>query len=246
VTSPDYSPFARQYAASRPRYPPELFARLASLVDQHRLAWDSATGNGQAALDLAGYFARVVATDISEEQIRHAAKHPRIEYRVARSEESGLAEGTVDLVTVASAVHWFNLGNFFSEVRRVVRPGGVLAAWTYHVGCVEPPFDQVFKRLYRDTLSPYFAGGARLVDDRYETIALPGEAIDPGEFRMSALWNLDQMISFIGSWSGTQRYVAEKGRDPVTLIAEELEHLWGERKRVHTVRWPLFLRISRI
>jgi SAM-dependent methyltransferase len=246
MKSPDYSPYAGKYAQSRPSYPAELFTHLASLVDRRRLAWDCATGNGQAAVRLADYFEQVIATDISPEQIRHAMPHSRVEYRVARSEQSGLDESSVDLVTVASALHWFDLEAFYAEVQRVVRPGGVLAAWTYHVGHVEPPLDRIFARLYDDVLSPYFTPGARLVDQRYETIVLPGDPLDGIDLHVSATWNLDQMLAFIESWSGTQQYIQARGENPVALIAEDLEELWGAREIVHTVRWPLYIRISRL
>jgi SAM-dependent methyltransferase len=232
--------------SSRPTYSAALFSYLAALVDRRRFAWDCATGNGQAAMDLVKHFERVIATDVSAEQIRHAAPHPQIEYRVAAAEQSGLDDQSVDLVTVASALHWFDFGRFYAEVRRVVRSGGVLAAWTYHVGYVEPPFDEIFGRFYHDVVSPYFAAGAKLVDERYETITLPGEQITAENFFVSAAWNLEQMLAFIASWSGTQQYLRERGEDPVALIAEELEHLWGERDSVHTVRWRLYMRISRL
>lgn len=243
---PDYSPYARHYAQSRPTYPEELFGYLASLVEQHKLAWDCATGNGQAALALAKHFEKIIATDISAAQIKHAIPHPQIEYRVAKSEQSGLEDKSVDLVTVASALHWFDLDSFFREVQRVVRAGGVLAAWSYHVGYVEPPFDKLFLRFYQDVLYDYFAPGARLVDDRYENIILPSKAIDAGQFYVSANWNFDQMLAFIKSWSGTQHYIQERGEDPTELIADELEEIWGNHEEVHTIRWPLFIRISRL
>jgi SAM-dependent methyltransferase len=246
MTSPDYSPFAREYAQSRPGYPVELFSYLAALVERRNLAWDCATGNGQAALELVKHFERVIATDLSVQQIRNATPHPQIEYRVAKSEQSGLDDQSVDLVTVASAIHWFDLDTFCAEARRVIRPGGLLAAWTYHVGHVEPPFDKIFGKFYCDVLSPYFAVGARLVDARYETITLPGEPLAARDFSMSADWNLDQMLAFIRSWSGTQQYIKERGKDPVALIADELRHLWGERESIHLVRWPLYVRISRL
>lgn len=246
MTTPNYSPYARQYAQSRPTYPAELFSYLASLVERRDLAWDCATGNGQAARALTNHFKRVIATDISAEQIKHAVPHRQIEYRVAEAERSGLEDISVDLVTVASAIHWFDLERFYEEVRRVVRPGGVLAAWSYHVGYVERPFDQVFLRFYQDVLYDYFSPGARLVDDRYASIILPGQPIDAGPFYVSAQWNLDQMLAFIQSWSGTQQYIKERGEDPAKLIAEELEQVWGAREKVHTIRWPLSIRISRI
>jgi SAM-dependent methyltransferase len=245
-TSADFSPFAEQYARSRPGYPAGLFSYLASLVDRRRLAWDCATGNGQAALGLARYFERVIGTDISEKQLIHAANHPQIEYRMASAEQSGLDDASVDLVTVASAIHWFDLNRFFVEVTRVLRPGGILAAWTYHVGHVEAPFDELFARFYREVVSPYFAPGARLVDDRYAAIALPGMHIDAADFYVSATWTFDEVIAFINSWSGTQQYIQDRGEDPVAVIAGELEALWGKREEVHELRWPLYIRIARL
>lgn len=86
MTTPNYSSYAKQYAQSRPTYPASLFGYLASLVQRHERAWDCATGNGQAALAFTNHFKRVIATDISAEQIKHAVPHPQIEYRVAKSE----------------------------------------------------------------------------------------------------------------------------------------------------------------
>lgn len=246
MKSPDYSSYAKQYAQSRPTYPEELFDYLASLAQQHDLAWDCATGSGQAALGLAKHFKKIIATDISAEQIKNAAPHPQIHYRVATSEQSGLDDKSVDLVTVASALHWFDLDRFYAEVRRVMSPGGVLAVWSYHVGYMEPPFDKIFLHFYQDILFNYFAPGARLVDDRYENIILPGEAIDAGQFYVTANWNLGQMLGFIKSWSGTQQYIKEKSEDPVNLIIDDLKQAWGDSEGPHELRWPLFVKVSRL
>lgn len=246
MKSPDYSSYAKQYAQSRPTYPEELFSYISSLVKQHDLAWDCATGNGQAALALTKHFKQVIATDSSKEQIEQAIPHPQIEYRVATSEQSGLKDKSVDLVTVASALHWFDMQKFYSEVKRVVRPGGILAVWSYHVGYVEPPYEKIFLCFYHNVLFPFFASGARLVDDRYETITLPGEPIDVEKYFVSAKWNLEQMLAFIKSWSGTQQYIKEQGEDPVSLVADDLKQLWGDPESIQTIRWPLFVKISRL
>jgi ubiquinone/menaquinone biosynthesis C-methylase UbiE len=224
-----------------------LFEYLASLVDRHEAAWDCATGNGQAAVGLARHFERVIATDISTEQIRHAIKNPRIDYRVAQSESCGLDNDSVDMVTVAAAVHWFDLGAFYAEVKRVLRPGGVLGIWTYHVGHVEPPFDHVFRRFYFDILRPFFAPQVQLVDEHYRTLVLPGESLDtPSDLYITAEWKLEQMRSFIMSWSGAQKYLEDRGQDPIDTIADELGAIWGKPDTLHRVRWPLFIRASRV
>jgi SAM-dependent methyltransferase len=246
MPSPDYSSYAKQYAQSRPRYPEELFTHLASLVTQHDVAWDCATGSGQAAISLVKYFKKVIATDISSEQIKNATKHKQIEYKVCEAENSFIDGKSINLVTVASALHWFNLENFYKEVKRVLKLGGVLAAWTYHIGYIEPPFDQLFLHFYKDVLSEYFVKGAELVDDRYSEIKLPGITIETNEYFMSADWNLSNMLSFIESWSGTQQYMKVKGKNPVDLISAELKQVWGAPEKIHTLRWPLFIRISRL
>jgi len=245
--SPDFSPLAALYAQARPGYPAELFAWLASLVDRRRLAWDCATGNGQAALGLARHFDQVVATDLSLAQLRHAPPHPGIAYVASTAEEAALPDKAVDLITVAAAVHWFDLERYAAEVRRVLRPRGVFAAWTYHVGRVDPPLDAIFARFYRDVIAPYFPPAVRLVDERYTTLDLPGEDIAVGRtFAVSAVWTLDQMLAFIGSWSATRQYIQERGEDPAALIAGELEQIWGARRRALTVRWPLDIRITQL
>lgn len=244
--NPDFSPLAASYARARPAYPDELFDWLASLLDRRRVAWDCATGSGQAARGLARRFERVVATDLSEEQLRHAEPNPRIHYRRAAAESSGLADGSVDLVTVAAAVHWFDLPAFAVEVERVVRPGGLLAVWTYHVGEVEPPFDKVFHRLYWEILKPYFAPATGLVDEHYETLELPGEPVAASRFQMRVTWRLAQVLEFIASWSGARAYGEARGEDPADLVREELASLWGDRQAAREIRWPLHLRVSRI
>jgi SAM-dependent methyltransferase len=244
--TPDFSPLAAEYARSRPRYPEALFDFLAALVDRHELAWDVATGNGQAATSLARRFRRVVATDRSAEQLRHAIALPGVEYRQGRAEEIALEPGSVDLVTVAAAIHWFDLDRFSAAVRRVARPRGVVAAWSYHVGRCLQPVGAALSRLYFDLLRDYFAPGARMVDDGYAAIVLPGEPVEAPAFTAEAEWNLEQLRGFVRSWSGYEAYRRAHGRDPLELVAGELERAWGDPGRVHTLHFPLHLKVARL
>lgn len=244
--APDFSPLAAEYARSRPRYPDDLFDFLAGLVHRHELAWDAATGNGQAAVSLARRFARVVATDVSAEQLRHAFPAPNVDYLPGRAEEVDLEPASVDLTTVAAAIHWFDLTRFATTVRRVARPAGVVAAWSYHLGRCSGPVGGVLHRLYHGPLRGYFAPGARLVDEGYETIELPGEPVPAPPFAAVAEWDLEQLRGFVRSWSGYEEYRRRHGRDPLELVADELEAAWGGPERVHTLRFPLHLKVSRL
>src|SRR5262249_40414324 len=96
VFTDHFSSLAKQYAQFRPVYPKELFAWLAEAAPSRGLVWDCACGNGQASQGLAEYFDKVIATDASAEQIAQAEPDPKIEYRVAKAESSGLASGSVN------------------------------------------------------------------------------------------------------------------------------------------------------
>jgi ubiquinone/menaquinone biosynthesis C-methylase UbiE len=112
-----FSAVANRYA-DRPHYPAALFDYLATLVPRTAVVWDCAAGNGQATLDLAQRFDRVVATDASRKQIASATPHPKVEYRVASAEQSGLPAASIGLITVAQALHW--IWTFLREARRVL------------------------------------------------------------------------------------------------------------------------------
>jgi len=245
AAAPDFSPLAATYARTRPTYPAALYEWLAGLAGRHELAWDCATGNGQAALGLAPHFAHVVATDKSAGQLSHAPRHSRVEYRVASAERSDLAAASADLVTVAAALHWLDFESFFAEVQRVLHPGGVLAAWTYHTAICEPPFDRAFHRLYWDVLRPFFDDRVRYVDDKYAGIDMPGEPIAAPPFTVTVDWTLEGALDYVRTWSGAHVYRERTGNDPAELIRDELTPLFGDDSTTRTVRIPLFVRASR-
>jgi SAM-dependent methyltransferase len=244
--SDHFAPVAASYADFRPTYPQALFAWLASVVARHELAWDCAAGSGQASVDLATHFTQVVATDASPAQIGAALPHPRIEYRVAPAESSGLADASVDLITVAQALHWFDLPGFYDEVRRVLRPTGALAVWTYGVLTVEgAAVDELVQRFYHDTVGPYWPAERRHVEDGYRSLPFPFAEIAPPPFSMAASWTLAELLGYFRSWSATGRFIAANGRDPVAALERQLTPLWGAPDRRRLVTWPLSLRVGR-
>ncbi|HEV8263901.1 MAG TPA: class I SAM-dependent methyltransferase [Gemmatimonadales bacterium] len=241
-----FSGVSAAYAAFRPRYPDALFDVLAAAAPACDAAWDCATGSGQAALGLARHFARVIATDASDAQIAHAAPHPRITYRVAAAEASGLPDRSVDLVTAAQAVHWFDRPRFWAEARRVLRPEGVIAVWTYWFFSVEPALDAIVRRFYTDTVGPFWPPERKLTEERYQTIDFPfAEFTLPG-FTIEQRVTLDEVAGYIRTWSATRGYVERHGRDPVEDLVRELRPIWGDPTTARLARWPLAVRAGRV
>ena len=201
-----FSRLAPAYAGCRPGYPDGLFDYLGQVAPQRKLAWDCAAGSGQASISLAQRFARVVATDASGAMLARAPRHPRVEYRVALAESSGLADATADLVTVAQALHWLELRPFYAEVERVLGPGGVIAVWTYgsqQLGHAD--LDRVLDDFYRNVVGPYWPPERTHVDSGYSAIPFPFIELGAPSFEMQARWTLAQLLGYVRTWSATQR-----------------------------------------
>jgi len=240
-----FSGHSEKYAQSRPRYPDEIYAYLAAIAPATSLAWDCGTGSGQAALGLAQHFDKVYATDASADQISHAYRHEKVDYQTEPAEHVSLSDSSVDLVTVAVAIHWFNFDEFYREVKRVLKPGGILAAWTYSLTEISPAIDVLIQHYYGEILKGYWPERIHYLEEKYETLPFPFEEIIPPVFTMEIRWNLTQFAGFLDSWSATQRYKTQMGQHPLEMIWDSLVDAWGGEKETRLVRWPLYFRIGR-
>ena len=238
-----FSKQAADYAIFRPGYPQELFTYLGSIAPSRQLAWDCGTGSGQAAVGLATAFDRVIATDASEKQIANAQPHEHIEYCVSPAENSGIQSGTIDLIMVAQALHWFDLNRFYTEAQRVLKPDGVLAASAYNLLQIEPAIDEVLNRYYYKVVGPFWPPERKLVEN-FANLPFPFHQIDPPTFEMTASWNLDHLVGYLGTWSSTRRFIAAKGDDPLEQITDDLHDVWGPPEQTRKVIWPLILRVG--
>jgi SAM-dependent methyltransferase len=239
-----FSRQAADYARFRPRYPRSMFEYLGSISPMRKLAWDCATGSGQAAVELAEVFDWVIATDASESQIANAERHERIEYRIAPAEENGLPSRNFDLVMVAQALHWLNHERFYPEVRRVLKENGVFAASAYNLLHSEQAIDEIVNRYYYEIVGPFWPPERALIE-RFATIPFPFSEINTPTFEIEAQWDLEHLIGYLRSWSSTQRFIAATNRNPLDEIADELRQAWGDPKQARRIVWPLTLRIGR-
>jgi SAM-dependent methyltransferase len=240
-----FSGHASEYAQFRPRYPAELFDYLASVAPDRLQAWDCATGNGQSAVGLARIFDTVIATDASEKQIANAERDKRIKYRVATAEQSGLEAHSVSLVAVSQALHWLDVDLFFKEVKRVLKPGGILAIWCYNLLELSPAIDAELEDFYRNTVGPYWDSARHLVETGYRTLPFPFDELETPKFQMEADWPLDHLLGYVRTWSATKGFIAARGFDPVTNLSDRLAPLWGQAADRKTIRWPLSVRAGR-
>ena len=241
-----FSGHAALYADTRPDYPDELFRTLAAMASGTNRAWDCATGNGQAALSLARYFDTVFATDASEQQIRQARKSERVHYHVASAESAAIAAGTIDLIVVAQALHWFDTALFVEEARRVLKSEGLLAAWCYTGVRISPDVDALVSSYYRDTVGPYWPPERRHVDSGYRTLHLPLIEEQVAPFSIEKEWDFARFVQYLRSWSATQRYMRARGQDPLEASIGALSRAWGPLTKMRRMQWPLVVRVGRL
>ena len=239
-----FSTQAAIYAKARPTYPPALFAELARRAPGRTLAWDAGTGSGQAAVALAQHFDRVVATEPSAAQLAQAVPHPGVSYHQAAETAPGLIAASVDLVTVAQAAHWFDRPKFYAEVKRVLRPGGVLALWTYELCTIAPDIDAAVLRFYRGPIGPYWPAERRHTETGYREFEFPFPETPFPRFAMEHAWTVEEFMAYLRSWSAVVRYAKANGADPVAALEQELAPRWGGGSR--KISWPLSGRLGRI
>lgn len=241
-----FSAGAALYAVHRPGYPRQLADFLAGLSPGCDLALDCGCGSGQLSVLLAERFARVIATDASAEQIAHAVAHPRVRYRCAPAERSGLADASCDLVAAAQAAHWFDLDAFYAEVRRIARPGGGLALISYGLIEIEGEVGALVHRFYGQILGPYWPAERRLVDDGYRSLPFPFREVTPPAMALSASWTLPQLKGYIATWSALAPLRRALGDAPGEAFFAALAAAWGAPETARDVRWPLAIRAGRL
>lgn len=210
------------------------------------LAWDCATGNGQAALALTEHFDRVHATDLSADQLAQAKPHPRVDYRTAPAEASGLPDKSCDLVTVAQALHWFCNDGFYREARRVLKRNGLLAAWTYGLLRGKPELNAMVQDFQTNIVGRYWPPERRWVDRGYRDMPFPFPDIVSPRFEIRLEWTLDDLLAYLRTWSATQRCIKETGNDPCIALGERLRKIWPEPATRSLIIWPIVIRCGRI
>ncbi len=164
---------------------------------------------------------------------------------MAQAEVSELEDSSVDLVTVAQALHWFDITAFSSEVGRVLKKDGILAVWTYNPLEIQAGIDNLISHLYQDALGAFWSPERRLVEENYSGICLPFDEIRGLSFEMSAEWDFPGLIGYLSTWSTVRASMVKTGNNPVELIYGGLLKAWGHPASTRTIRWPLKMRVWR-
>jgi SAM-dependent methyltransferase len=240
-----FSDNSKQYAKFRPTYPQSLYDFVFQFVKYKQVAWDCGTGNGQVAQVLAQHFTQVYASDISQKQLDEAVQMPHIQYICCNEKQTPFEDSSVDLVTVAQAVHWFDFDLFYSEIRRVAKKGSVIAIWGYNLLKISPPIDALIQQFYSGKVGSFWDAERKHVEADYQTIPFPFEQIASPTFEMSFIWDLPTLEGYLNTWSSVSKFMKANGYNPVSELIADLTPFWQEKEQ-KTVIFPIFVKIAKI
>eukprot|EP00057_Strongylocentrotus_purpuratus_P012545 XP_011667019.1 PREDICTED: putative methyltransferase DDB_G0268948 isoform X2 [Strongylocentrotus purpuratus] len=192
------------------------------------LVVDVGCGSGQFTQSLARHFDRALGFDISEAQIEEAKKHNQfshVEYSIAPAERLPLEDGSVDLLTVASAVHWFDMPAFTREADRVLKPGGCIAViGTYRIRTVNHQNELIKSKLiecrekYTQELDKYRVIDTKAYYKFYETLEFPSYDMTRWSMEYNRTLTAPAFINFLQTLSFSIKYLE---RHPNTTFFEE-------------------------
>jgi SAM-dependent methyltransferase len=240
-----FSSQSKAYAAYRPRYPESLFQFITGMVSEKDIAWDAGTGNGQTAAALAPLFHQVYATDISSQQLAQAAIAPNITYLNEPAEHTSIAAGSVNLVTVSQALHWFNFEHFYREVARVAAPGAIFAAWSYSLLSIGDGMDELTRHFHFETLKEFWDPERKYVDNGYSDLPFPFAKIESPDFEIKTRWSLQDLEGYLGTWSAVQKFIVINGENPVPHLVRNIARVWG-KEETREVKFPIHLKMGYI
>ncbi len=236
-----FSENSKNYLKYRPGYPPELLGFLQGILSGKNRAWDCGTGNGQVAAKLADFFEEVHATDISVSQLMNAISRSNIHYTRQKAEKTNFPDSFFDLVTAAQAIHWFDFEAFYKEVRRTLKPGGLMAVMGYGLFRSTDATNEVIDRFYREVVGPYWDEERKYLEGNYQNIRFPFRELETPKFELRVAWSLERLIGYLNTWSAVKSYEKTKGVNPVKLIEKELETSFGKRNEIV---FPILFRVG--
>ncbi len=241
----NFSGNSDQYARFRPEYPGNLADFIYGLVPDPKTAWDCGTGNGQLAKLLSGKFSKVIATDLSQNQIDNAFKGQNIEYQVQAVEIANFGNERFDLITVAQAIHWFDFDRFYDVVKSHAHTETIFAVIGYGRVKINPEIDSILDKFYFEVIGSYWDKERRYVDDEYKSIPFPFDEINAPAFTIDLEWNIHHFEGYINTWSAVKHFVKANGYNPVEGLIGEISNFWKPNK-VKQVCFPILLRIGKV
>ncbi|ETO36166.1 hypothetical protein RFI_00896 [Reticulomyxa filosa] len=285
----DFEGQSELYRMYRPRYPVTLLQHLAFTLESNGfpsekrdLAVDIACGSGQVTCSLArswkdAYtskvtkeqyglnFKKVIGIDESTKQLEEATQMDNIEYRCENAYNMPFQENSVQLVTIAQGLHWFDHNKLMQQIHRILVKNGICAVLGYSTPVFlryDKYFHPAFKTYYEETLGSihppsdkrcYWNIDRRLLDHQYQQLSFDPpfdkKKMDRGMFYEHVHMNEHQLFGYFLTWSGYRQYmkkhniaIGDKEKDPLNSLRSAFKkELAARSDTTMLVTIPFFL-----
>ncbi|ORZ24766.1 S-adenosyl-L-methionine-dependent methyltransferase [Lobosporangium transversale] len=254
------------YQSFRPGYNANFFKMVYDYHSRNHgqfdVAVDVGTGTGQVASVLAEKFKQAYGVDASETMLASAVQKPNLTYYANKGEDlKDISSGSVDVLTIAEAIHWLDRPKFFSEVKRVLKPHGTFVALGYGFPVFEkyPRASQLIFELGNepDKLGPIWELGRLIADNLYKCIEVPLDDVERHYFPnnkdgypllMSEQVSMEHFRNYLKTWSGYKTF-SERHPERPDIVDETIEAILKEEglknEDVVDVTWPTVLILAR-
>ena len=122
-------------------------------------------------------------------------------------------------------------------MERVLKPGGILAAWGYQLLYTGTELDSVIEHFHSQVVGPYWPPERALLDNGYTRIHFPYPRVPTQEVFMQATWQFSHLIGYLNTWSAVKQYQKAQGQNPIEIHWEtlakawDLDGVWKEQER---------------
>lgn len=240
-----FSSNSQLYQQARPSYPATVIQEVLKYVPDRNFAWDCGAGSGQFTQLLTPYFDHIVATDLSENQLQQAPYFENVSYQIQPAEHTSFATYSFDLITVAQAIHWFDFEAFYREVKRTLKPNGVLAVIGYGLIHVEHKIiNELIHDVYFNQLNGYWDLERRYIDEEYKTIPFPFDELLTPDLKMQYQWSATQLLDYINTWSAIKHYKNKHEDNPLAQLEAYIKQ--NQDVNALNIEFPVLLRIGKI
>lgn len=241
-----FSEGAENYAKHRPTYPDECTKALAALCPNNNLAIEVGCGTGQFSHSLAEQFEKVIATDLSGEQIKQAVPHNKIIFKCEPAEKISADDNSASLIVAAQAAHWFDLPVFYKEAKRVAVNDAIIALLSYGILNIEGEANERFQKFYWDEIHSFWAPDRKHVETGYKDFDHPFTELTLPPINIICHWDFNQLIGYIKTWSAMKTLKAEGAGHIFDKFYNDIKDIWGEPEQRKTITWPISSRVGRI
>lgn len=239
----NFSRNSKEYCKYRPTYPAGIFDFIKVHLPAQENVWDCGTGNGQVGVELSKFFTRVEATDISKNQIKHAPKKNNIHYSIQPAEKTNFSSNQFDLIICAQAVHWFDFNKFYREVKRCLKPEGLIIILGYGLFRSNHETNEVIANFYNNIIGSFWDEERKYLEDEYKTIPFPFKELPAPKYVQTYQWEIEHLLGYLRTWSAVKHYEEKYDQDPVAIIEPDLRRTFGKKNEV---LFPILFRMGKI